>query len=148
MEQTSTGTGTLKQKVDASLETTVRRFYEAFNRLDAKTFATFWTDDGTLWNPLGHFAEGRAGVEKLFGEDGAKMYEGATTTQTITGARRVRDDCVLLDLENDVQNFRRPDGSRGPLKLHVTILALKRGEGWQWLDVRAFGAMQPPPAVH
>jgi uncharacterized protein (TIGR02246 family) len=146
MEQTSTGTG--QQAVDASLESTLRRFYEAFNRLDAKTFATFWADDGTLWNPLGHYAEGRAGVEKLFRQDGMKMYEGATTRQTITGARRVRDDCVLLDVENDIQNFKRADGTRGDLKLHVTILAQKRGESWQWLDVRAFGFMPPPPSIH
>ncbi len=148
MERTSTGTGSPGRSVEASLQGMLARFNEAFNRRDPKEFAAFWTDDGTLWNPLGHYAEGRAGVERLYRDDGLKIYEGATARHTVTAVRKLRDDCVLVDFDNDVQSFRHPDGSRGPLKVHVTGIAVRKGADWQWQDLRAFAAMQRPPDVH
>ena len=148
MEQTSTGAGAVGRDVEASLQATLTRFNDAFNRREPKAFAAFWTDDGTLWNPLGHHAEGRAAVERLYREDGMKMYEGATASFTVTAVRKLRDDCLLVDFDNDVQNFRRPDGSRGPVKMHVTIVTVRKGADWQWQDVRAFGFMPRPPEVH
>lgn len=148
MEQTSTGAGALGREVAASLQATLERFNDAFNRRDPKEFAAFWTDDGTVWNPLGRYAEGRAGIERLYREDGMKIYEGATARHTVTAVRKLRDDCVLVDFDNDVENFRRPDGTRGPLKMHVSVLAVRRGNDWQWQDLRAFAFMPRPPEVH
>jgi uncharacterized protein (TIGR02246 family) len=147
MEQTSTGVGE-QASVEGSLEATLRRFNEAFNRFDAKEFASFWADDGTLLNPLGHYAEGRAGAERLFREDAMRVFEGARSRLTITGARKIRDDCVLLDIDDDVQNFKMPDGTRSPMKMHVVILAQKNGEGWQWLDVRPYAFLRIPEPLH
>lgn len=148
MERTSTGAGELGRDVDASLRTTLRRFNDAFNGRDPEKFAAFWTDDGTLWNPLGHYAEGRVAIERLYREDGMKIYEGASARHTVTAIRKLRDDCALVDFDNDVENFRRPDGSRGALKMHVTLLAVKRGTEWQWQDLRAFAYMPRPPELH
>ncbi len=149
MEQTSTGVGQQAQaSVDGSLQTTLQRFAEAFNRLDPKEFATFLADDATILNPLGHFASGRGAGEKLFRDEGTKLYEGSTSRLTIVAARKLRDDCVLLDVDNDVQNFRQPDGTRGPMKMHITFVAQRKGEQWQWLDIRAFTYMQRPQPLH
>ena len=148
MERTGAGVGPQPASVEGSLETTLRRFTEAFNRFDAKAFASFWAEDGTFLNPLGRHARGRAGIEKVFQEDEARLLEGATVKLTITGARPIGDDCVLLDCDNDVQNVRLPDRSRGPMKMHAVIVAQKNGDRWQWLDVRAYGFLQRPPPVH
>ena len=149
MEQTSTGTGQQQQaKVERSLEATLKKFNEAFNRLDAKEVAPFWADDGTLINPVGHYGNGRSGVERVFREDAERFLEGTTSRFTITGARKVGDDCVLLDLDHDLQNAKRPDGSIGPMNLHVVLLAQKKGEGWQWLDVRPYAFLPTPASVH
>jgi len=151
MEQTGTGVGQQGQQanVERSLEATLKKFNEAFNRLDAQEIAPFWADDGTVINPVGNYGQGRSGVERVFREDAERFLEGTTSRFTITGARKVGDDCVLLDLDDDVQNAKRPDGSTGPMKLHVVLLAQKKGEGWQWLDVRPYGFFQTPvPPLH
>ncbi len=41
-----------------------------------------------------------------------------------------------------------PDGQRGPMKMHVTVLAVRSGTEWRWQDLRAFGFMPRPPDVH
>ncbi len=147
MERTSTETGRAPP-LEGTIDETVQRFNEAFRRFDAKELASFWADEGTFLNLLGHFAKGRAGVEKLLREEASKVFEGATSTFTIVGLRRITDDCVFLDVDHDVQNFRIPDGSRGPMKMHVVTLAERTGAGWRWLDVRAYRFMHPPPSLH
>jgi uncharacterized protein (TIGR02246 family) len=146
MEQTMTGVG--RQQVDGSLETTLRKFNDAFNRFDAKEVASFWADDGTLLNPIGNFGQGRAGVERVFHEDAETILGGSTSTFTIVGARKIGGDCVFLDLDHDLQNFRMPDGSTGPMKLHTVILVQKKGERWQFLDARPYGFLPRPERVH
>jgi uncharacterized protein (TIGR02246 family) len=147
MERTSTGAGQELASVEQSLESTVKRYNEVLTRFDAKEAAKFWADDGTLLTPFGSFGKGRSGVERVFGQDAPKLFEGAKIALSIVGARKIRDDCVLLDLDIDAQNFKRPDGSRGPAKLHNVILAQRKGEGWQWLDVRPYAFLERP-AVH
>ncbi len=147
MEQTNTGVGQQSSGIDTSLEKTLERFTEAFNRFDAKAVASFWADDGTLLNPIGNYGRGRAGVEKVFGEDAKRLLGGSRSRFTVTSVRRVRDDCAFLDCEQEVQGFRNPDGSTGTMRMHLAILAQKKGDGWQWLDARPY-AFMPPPRVH
>ncbi len=148
MEQHGIPAGQEQAGVDRSLDATVRRFTEALNRLDAREFVSCWTDDGTLVNPFGNYGRGRSEIERVFHEDPERFLQGSTTTVTVTGARRIADDCVLLDLDHDVQDYRRPDGSRGPVKMHAAILAQKVGDEWKWLDVRAYFIQERPQALH
>ena len=62
--------------------------------------------------------------------------------------RKIGGDHILLDLDHEMQDFRMPDGSTGPMKLHVVLLAQKKGEGWQWLDCRPYGFMPRPQRLH
>lgn len=148
MEQTSIGSGQEQVTVDRTLEATVRAFNEAFNRFDAREVASFWADDGTLLNPVGNYGQGRSGAERVFHEDAETILEGTTSRFTIVRARRVGADCALLDLDHEVRNFRKPDGSRGDAKLHVVILAQQKGDRWQWLDARPYALMPRPPRIH
>lgn len=146
MEQMGTSSGT-QSAIDRSLQATIERFNEAFNRFDAKEVASFWASDGTLLNPAGNYGEGRAGVERVFGEDAKTILGGSQSRFTILRARQVAADCVLLDLDHDVRNFRMPDGTTGPMKLHVVMLARRSGDGWQILDARPYGFL-PRPQLH
>ncbi|GEJ58516.1 YybH family protein [Anaeromyxobacter diazotrophicus] len=151
MEQTGTNVAGPQQQakgVEASLEAALRQFTEAFNRLDAKAVASCWAEDGTLINPIGNHGQGRAGVERVFREDAEAILGGTTSSFRIASVRRIGDDCALLDLDHEAQNWTRPDGSSGTLKLHVVILAQKKGESWQWLDARPYAFMQRPQRVH
>ncbi len=144
MEGMGQTTGQQQTAVDPSLEATRKRFNDAFNRFDAKEVASYWAEDGTLIDPLGEFGRGRSGVERVYGKNVETVLEGTTSTFTILSVRQVGSDCALLDLDHDVRDFNMPDGSKGPMKLHVVLLAQKKGNAWQWLDVRPYAFMQPP----
>ena len=147
MQQTTTGTAQ-QPTVDRSLETTLRSFNDAFNRFDAREVASFWAEDGTLLNPVGNYGRGRSEVERVFGEDAQTILGGSTSRFTITSARPVGSDCALLDLDHEVRNFRRPDGTRGDVTLHLVLLARRSGDRWQWLDARPYMIMERPQPVH
>ncbi len=149
MEARTTQAGQEQRAAELTqLETTVERFNEAFNRFDPAEVASFWTEDGTVISPVGSFGEGRAGVERVFQSDASTILQGTTTRFTIARARRIAADCALLDLDQEVQNCRMPDGSRGTMKLHVVMLARKAGDEWRWLDARPYRFVERPPALH
>ncbi|MGC4114510.1 MAG: nuclear transport factor 2 family protein [Myxococcales bacterium] len=115
MEQTSTGVGQQQASVEQSLAMTLEKFTEAFNRYDTKEVSSFWADDGTLITPGGNFGRGRSGVEKVYREDVETILEGTTSKFTIIGTRKVGSDCLFLDLDHAIQNFKKPDGFLRPL---------------------------------
>jgi uncharacterized protein (TIGR02246 family) len=147
MQETTTGTGS-NTVVDQSLEATLRAFNDAFNRFDAREVASFWAEDGTLLNPVGNYGKGRSEVERVYREDAQSVLGGSTSRFTVTNARPLGSDCVLLDLDHHVQNFRKPDGTRGDVTLHVIILAQRSRDRWQWLDARPYMIMERPPRLH
>lgn len=147
--QTTPGSEQKQQaKVEASLETSLRKFNDAFNRCDRKAVAACFTEDGTLITPSGEYGNGRTGVERAYGHDVDRFLEGSTSTFTIVGARSIGKDCAFLDLEHELENCRKPDGSRGPMKLHAVFLAKRNGGAWQWLDARPYAFLPPPEQVH
>jgi uncharacterized protein (TIGR02246 family) len=133
---------------DSALATMLERFTRAFNRFDGKEVASFWADDGTLISPNGDYGRGRSGVAEVFVKDCDTVLDGTTSKFTIVGTRQIGADCVFLDLDHDIQNARLPDGSSGTLKLHVVILAQRKGNSWQWLDARPYAFLPPPERMH
>ena len=143
MDQPSVGAGGQQATVDASLQKTLVAFTEAFNRFDAKAVASFFSDDGTLLNPMGNYGRGRAGVEKVFRDDAQKLLAGSTSTFTVKSARPVGNDCLLLDCDHEARGARLPDGTTGTLMVHLVLLAQRRGESWKWLDARPYVFVRP-----
>lgn len=133
---------------EPSLETAVRKFNELFNTFDTKDVAACWAEDGTLISPTGEVGRGRAGVEKTYRHDCETILMGTTSKFTITSARRLGQDMAFLDLDHELQNAVRPDGTRGTLTVHVVMLARRTGSSWQWLDARPYLFLPPPPSVH
>jgi uncharacterized protein (TIGR02246 family) len=146
--ETTQSAGTQGQAVDSSLDATLQKFTEAFNRYDRKAVAAHWAEDGTLITPSGEVGKGRAGVEKVYGHDVDTILTGSKSRFTITSARRLSPELVFLDLDHDVQNFKMPDGSQATMKLHLVILAKKSGSVWQFLDARPYAFLPTPPSVH
>jgi uncharacterized protein (TIGR02246 family) len=143
MDQPNTAVpGQQQAKIDPSLEKTVDAFTEAFNRFDAKAVASFWAEDGTLLNPIGHYGRGRAGVEKVFSEDAQRLLAGSTSKFTVRTARPVGSDCVLADCDHEVRNCRMPDGTTGTMMLHLVVLAQRQGGEWKWLDARPYAFLR------
>jgi len=134
-------------QVEPSLAASLKKFNEAFNRFDPKEVASHWAEDGTLVSPLGERAKGRAEVAKVYTHDIEMILKGTTTTFRIDSVRQLEGGLALLDLDHEIQNARMPDGSVGTMKLHVIILARKKGAEWQWLDTRPYAFLKPPPAA-
>ena len=114
MEGMTPETGQQEMEREKSLESTLKRFNEAFNRFDPAEVASFWADDGTLINPGGEYGKGRPGVAKVYGKDCETILDETTSKFTIVSTRRIGGDCVFLDIDHDIQNVRMPDGSTGP----------------------------------
>ncbi len=131
MDSTNPNTAQQEANRDPSLEATRQKFNDAFNRFDAKEVASFWAEDGTLLTPGGDFGKGRSGVERAFQKDASTILAGSRSTFTIVGMRRIGTDAALLDLDHDLSNFARPDGTTGPFKLHLVLLARKTGSSWE-----------------
>jgi uncharacterized protein (TIGR02246 family) len=146
--ETTQDVGTQESKAEPSLEAACRKFNELFNRADPKQVAACWTEDGTLITPSGEIGNGRSGVEAAYRHDRDTILAGTTSRFAIASVRRLGPDLAFLDLEHELQNFRMPDGSKGPMKLHVVMLAKRSGNGWQWLDARPYAFVPPPPSVH
>jgi uncharacterized protein (TIGR02246 family) len=144
MDQQRTGTGGQPATMDASLQKTIDAFVEAFNRFDAKAVASFWTEDGTLLNPIGNYGRGRAGVEKVFREDAQRLLAGSTSSITVRSARPVGTDTLFLDCDHEVRNCRMPDGTTGTMALHLVVLAQRTADGWRWADARPYAFVRPP----
>ena len=132
-------------KVDPSIAATVKRFNEAFNRFDPKEVASFWASDGTLVSPIGVWGKGRAGVEKVYAQDVDMLLKGTTSTFRVESARMLKGGHALLDLDHEIQNARKADGTTGTMKLHVVILARKDGKAWEFLDARPYAYLPAPP---
>ena len=144
-------------KVDPSLEEANKKWTAAFNTLDPKAVAAFFTPDATLINPMGKVAHGPAEIAKVFEEDAARIFKGSTSTFTITGTREVGPDTMWLDVEHVAQNAKMPDGTTGTLRNHVVMLVQKQGDEWKWVEARPYtfiprdhahggGATKKPPA--
>lgn len=147
MESTQ-AVGTSESRAEPSLEASLRKFNDAFNRFDAKEVAACWVEDGTLISPMGEMGRGRSGVEATYRNDCESLLQGTTSRFSIQSVRRLGGDLAFLDLEHELQNARLPSGGKGTLKVHVVILAQRSGSGWQWLDARPYLFASPPPSVH
>jgi len=133
--------------LDPALAETWKKFNAAFNRFDVKEVAAFWEKDGTLIGPTGIWGSGRAGVENVYATDVEKILRGTTSTMTVQTVRMLGHDLAFLDLEHAVEGARMPDGTTGTMKLHLVVLARRHGKTWQWVDVRPYAFLPPPPGT-
>lgn len=146
--ETTQEIGKLEYTAEPSLEAACRRFTDAFNRHDAKELAACWAESGTLISPSGETGNGRDGVEQVFRGNFETILVGVSTTARIVAVRRLGPELAFCDLDQELHGFRMPDGSTGTMKVHVALLARRRGSGWEWLDTRPYVFVPRPPSVH
>ncbi len=126
-------------------ESSVTAFFgklaDTWNTNDGAAFAGFFTEDGSLINPFGERADGRAALTAMYTEYFGGMLHGTTTSITLTTLRGIGDDHAFADADQTVYS---PNGDV-VLALHVVNL-LRRYDGeWRLVDSRPY-AFPPPPA--
>lgn len=107
---------------------------------DGVAVAGTFTDDGTLINPFGQLAEGRASIAAMYSEYFGGMLSGTSTTVKLTHVHAVESDHAFADGD---QTIFGADGNV-VFALHISALLRREGESWHFVDSRPF-AFAPNP---
>jgi uncharacterized protein (TIGR02246 family) len=108
------------------------RFSQAWAAGDAKARAMVFTNDGSIINPFGKEAWGRAEIIKLFEEENATIAKGTTHTFDNFKITFVLPNLALVDCDGTISGIKTPAGDAAPdQKVHVFAVAVKRGKDWQ-----------------
>jgi uncharacterized protein (TIGR02246 family) len=134
-------------KDEDAVKARVADFIATFNRGDAKAVAAYWTDDGTLVNPVGHAGKGPAEIEKVVAADLATILKDTKMEMKVVQFRAVGKDAVWLEIEHTVAGAKGPDGKPlATMTFHVPALMVKKAKVWMISDARPYAYLTPPPA--
>jgi uncharacterized protein (TIGR02246 family) len=135
---------------EAAIRAKVDAFTAAWNKDDTRTMAAQWSEDGTLVNPFGDEAHGRAEIEKVFiAEHTAEGAPFKQSTYTVSDVKVqwVTPDAVIVDLKANIAGVKRPDGSAAPDFAHrVAWTLVKKDGGWSAAAAHAFKPARKPGA--
>ena len=133
-------------KDEDAIKARVAEFIALFNKGDAKAVAAFWTDDGTLVNPVGIKGKGPAEIEKIVATDSATILKDTKMEMTVVGYRAAGKDAAWVELEHSVTGAKGPDGkAMPPLTFHVPALLVKKGKTWMIAEARPYAYLPAPP---
>jgi uncharacterized protein (TIGR02246 family) len=105
------------------------------------TFATAcYTEDGSLINPFGGRADGRAELSAMYREYFGGMLAGTTTSITLTHLRAIEPGYALADADQIIY----APGGEVLLALHVVNFLRKEDDSWLIVDSRPY-AFSPVP---
>jgi uncharacterized protein (TIGR02246 family) len=108
---------------------------------DGAAFASFFTEDGSLINPFGERADGRAALTAIYTEYFGGMLHGTTTSINLTTLRAIGDDHAFADADQTIYSA----GGDAVLALHVVNLLRRQDAEWRLVDSRRY-TFPPPPA--
>ena len=113
---------------------------EAWNANDGPAFAAFFVEDGSLINPFGERADGRAALESMYSDYFSGMLKGTTSSIDLGKVRPVGSDHVFADGEQTIY------AANGDvlLALHAVNLLRRDGDGWRLVDSRPYAFQTPP----
>lgn len=114
---------------------------DAWKANDGAAFAACFTEDGSLINPFGERADGRAALTAMYSEYFGGMLQGTTTSIELSRLRAVEDSHAFADADQTVYSA----AGEVLLDLHVVNLLRREGDGWLLVDSRPY-SFSPPPA--
>lgn len=130
------------------IEQLVQQNDRAIQKGDVEKFSAHFTEDATLVNPIGHTLEGQAEIREQYTKDFEGVLDDTTAVTTITTLRPIAPGVILLDAERVLRGPNLPSGPGEPLKVHLTGILEKSGEGFRIADARSFTFLDPEaPAV-
>ena len=119
------------------------RFAETWATNDGQALADTFAEGGSLINPFGQRADGRAAVAAMYGEYFSGMLAGTSTAVRVESTRPLGDDEVFVDAEQAVT---AADGAI-LLVVHLAALLRRDGEDWRFVDSRPYVFASPPASV-
>jgi uncharacterized protein (TIGR02246 family) len=127
--------------LDDSIAAAFARLADTWKTNDGAAFAACFVEDGSLINPFGERADGRAAIAAMYSEYFAGMLQGTTTKIDLTRARAVERTHAFADADQTVF------AANGDvlLALHVVNLMRREAGHWQLVDSRPY-SFPPVPA--
>ncbi len=113
------------------------RFSQAWGAGDAKARAAVFTNDGSVINPFGKEAWGRAEITKLFEMENETIAKGTTHVFDNFKIAFVMNTIAFVDCDGTISGLKSPAGDAMPdQKTHVFVVAVKRSKDWQFRYAR------------
>ena len=116
------------------ISSTLERFTAAWNANDHVALAAFFGEDGSLINPFGQRADGRAAVGAMYGQYFGGMLRDSTTAIKVLKVRAIGEGDAFVDVE---QTVTAADGSP-LLAVHLAALMRRSGDTWLFVDGRPY----------
>jgi uncharacterized protein (TIGR02246 family) len=118
----------------ASVEAFFEQAAHVWKTNDGHAFADLFTDDGSLINPFGERADGRAAIGEMYSTYFKGMLGGTSNATTVQSVRALGDDHAFVDGDQSVT------GADGQVVLAVHLAALLRrdGDSWRFVDARPY----------
>lgn len=125
---------------DSSIVAFHDKLAAAWSANDGTAFAAFFAEDGSLINPFGERADGRAALTAMYSEYFGGMLKGTTTSISVTHVRPVGPDHAFADAEQTIY------AANGDvlMALHVVNLLRRDGDDWRLVDSRPYAFPAPP----
>ena len=126
----------------ASIEQLFERFADRWSDHDGTGVAALFAEDGSLVNPFGQRADGRAAVGEMYSQYFDSMLKGTSVSTRTEHVRAVGADRALVDAEQIITG----PGGDVVMTVHLAALLERRGETWWFVDSRPY-TVAPVPSV-
>jgi uncharacterized protein (TIGR02246 family) len=123
------------------IKSVLDRLAEVWKTNDGEALAGLFTEDGSLINPFGERADGRAAIAAMYGAYFDCMLGGTATELELKSVRDLGGEHAFVDAE---QVITAPDGSV-VLTVHNASLLRREADGWRLVDARPYAYAAPPP---
>lgn len=121
--------------LNEQIASTYDRLAAAWKSNDGAAVARFFTEDGSLVNPFGERAAGRAAVTAMYTEYFARgVLRGTSTTVKLADAHPVGDDHAFADAQQTISGA---DG-QPVMVVHLAALLRREPDGWRIVDGRPY----------
>ncbi|HET6965030.1 MAG TPA: SgcJ/EcaC family oxidoreductase [Acidimicrobiales bacterium] len=127
-------------KAETSVNTFFGKLVDAWGANDGKAVAGLFTETGSLINPFGERADGRAALTEMYTGYFSGLLKGTTTSVRLTQLRPIEASYAFADVD---QAICAPDG-QVIMDLHVVNLLQKQGDDWLLVDSRPYAFSSPP----
>ena len=119
------------QTLDAEIRNVQVRQADAWNRHDAKAYASLFTEDGDVVNVVGWWWKGRAEIESKLTAAFASVFRESTMTITDVQVRLLSPDIALAHVRWTMVGAKTPAGIPEPRE-GIQLQVLKKSAG-KWL---------------
>lgn len=106
---------------------------EAWNRHDARTYASFFAEDGDCVNVVGWWWRGRPQIEKKVADAHVLMFQESVITNNEIDLRFLASDFAVVHARWSMVGNKNPDGTPGPPRRGIQTHILQKQAGKWWI---------------